>query len=512
MKIKNNILYILTGVIMLATSCSKDFLDKDINGVLPLNNYFKTDEEIQEGLMACYDILQWSYAADWNSMYMVKTLPSDETNAGGGNESDQPPYQKLDDFSFSSENPPVLHAFRSMYFGISRANAIINNVTPDTDVKKEMIAEAKGLRAYFYFELVSMFGDVPLMLSLPTSADEYIIPGSPKADIYAQIEKDLNEAIPDLKLKSQQGAENVFRLSKGAAQSILGKALLYQEKWADAAKEFDEVINSGEYSLQADYSTLFLKESEYGVESIFEVSYVTSEAYNWGTFRWGGNRTVENNIHLQLMGPRGEYLKSSGTTGLIGGWGFNYPTKESYQVFVDEGDNVRKKASVISEADLVAAGGEWDDGGQAPWGYEGYFRMKYGTIASETNTEDGAVDALNYGTNQRLIRYADVLLMAAEAKFKANGGGQAELDLVRARAGLGSKPISMDAIKIERQLELSFEGVRYLDLIRWGDAENVLKNQGFNGNGNFVKGKHELYPIPLDEINNNPKMVQNPGW
>lgn len=463
-------IFAAVALIFISTACSKEFLDRDVNGVLPLEAYFQTEEDIQEGVMACYDVLQWAYAADWNSMYMVKTLPSDETNAGGGNDGDQPPYQQLDDYSWDSENPAVSQAFTSMYYGISRANAVINSAEGDTAYKKQMIAEAKALRAYFYFELVSMFGKVPLMLVLPKSAEEYAQAGAPISEIYDQIEKDLTEAIVDLPRKSAWGAENAFRMSQGAAQSILGKAHLYQQEWAQAAAAFDAVIGTTEYSLQADYSTLFLKESEYGVESVFEISFLTSEGYDWGTFQWGGNRAMENNIHLQLMGPRGDYF-DAGTSGIVGGWGFNYPTDEAYQVFLAEGDVVRGRASVMSVADLEAENGAWNDGGNAVWGYEGYFRVKYGSIAAETNGEDGAVPELNYGTNQRLIRYSDVLLMAAEAKFMNNGGGQAEFDMVRNRpGGLAPKTISMNAIKIERQLELAFEGVRLFDLIRWGDA------------------------------------------
>ena len=514
MKIKFNIIYAILGIVFLTASCSKDFLDKPVYGVLAAEDYFQTEEELQEGVFACYDVLQWAYAPDWNSVYMVKTLPSDETHAGGGSDADQPPYQQLDDYSFTSENKPIEHTFKAMYFGIARANAIINIATPDNQNKTQLIAEAKALRAYFYFELVSMFGKVPLMLELPTSAEEYAQAGAPIADLYAQIHKDLDEAIQDLPKKSQYSDAMKFRMSKGTAEAIKGKAFLYEGKYAEAATAFEEVIGSGEYALQADYSTLFLKESEYGVESLFEVGYVSTEGYDWGTFQWGGNRAMENNIHFQLMGPRGEYF-NAGTSGMIGGWGFNYPTATVYQAFVDAGDIVRKNASVISLNDLETLyGGEWTAAPGTVWGMEGYFRVKYGTMESETNGEDGAVKELNYGTNIRLLRYADVLLMAAEANIMAGNAAVAQpyLDEVRTRAGLASVTATMEAIKTERQLELSFEGVRYFDLIRWGDASNVLSDQGFSKNGNFFQGKHELFPIPYAELSNNPLIEQNPNW
>lgn len=170
-----------------------------------------------------------------------------------------------------------------------------------------------------------MFGQGPLILN-ELAPSEYSQPFANAATIYAQIEKDLNEAIASLPEKSQYAEADKFRASKGAAQALLGKALLYQKKYAESAAAFETLINSGVYALQADFSTLFLKESEFGIESIFEVSWTTTSGYDWGTFQWGGNRAMENNITWQLTGPRGDYFVA-GSTGLIGGWGFNYPIR-----------------------------------------------------------------------------------------------------------------------------------------------------------------------------------------
>jgi hypothetical protein len=505
-------LSVIVGLVLMLGSCSEDFLDKPVYGVLAADDYFETEAELQEGVFACYDILQWSVAPDWNSMYVVKSFPSDESHAGGGSDSDQPPYQQLDDYSYTAENKPIEHSFKAMYFGIMRANAIINSAVGDTPTKTQMIAEAKALRAYFYFELVSMWGGVPLRLTLPKPS-EYAIAKSTPEEIYAQIHKDLTEAIPDLPKKSQYSAAMRFRMSQGTAWALKGKAYLYQQKYTESSSAFDNVINSNEYGLATDYSKLFLKESEYGTESLLEIGYVNTAGYDWGSFQWGGNRAMENNINWQLMGPRGDYFKG-GSSGLQGGWGFNYPTAKMAQAFDDEGDLVRKNASLLSVADLRSKfGGDWTEDWTKPnpvWGMEGYFRLKYGTLTAETG---GPVTELNYGTNVRLIRYADVLLMAAEAKLLAGNvaGGQVHFNLVRTRAGLANKTLTLDAIKTERRLELAFEGFRFLDLVRWGDAATVLKSQGFSKNGNFVE-KHKLYPIPAAEVNNNDKITQNPGW
>jgi hypothetical protein len=508
-KLNKFIIFLLftSGIIL---SCSDEYLDiKPINK-LSESDFWQTDQDALQGLNAAYDILQWMYARDWNSTYLVKTLPSDESRAGGGDAGDQPPYQELDLFTYSAANTAVTAAFQSNYYGIYRANKVIDKVTPDNDLRKRIIAEAKCLRAYYYFELVSMFGEVPLILH-ELAPTEYSQPRAKKVDIYNRIENDLREAYPVLPLKKDIAADQKFRVSRGTAQALLGKAYLYQEKWDSAAYFLDLVIQSNEYGL-ADYSKLFLKDEENGIESLLEAVYSSTEGYTWGTFQWGGSRAMENNVHWQLMGPRGDYF-TGGNSGLIGGWGFNYPSNSLYQAFVAAGDTVRRKATVMSEAELVAKGGSWT--GQTSWGYDGCFRIKYGTIASETNLSPTVTPELNYGTNLRLIRYADVLLMAAEAYYRLTNEDRArtELNKVRTRANLTTIDNTVtgsalfNAIVNERELELAFEGVRFLDLIRWGLAPTVLGPKG------FVTGKHELYPIPKAEMDNNKKITQNnPGF
>lgn len=504
MKIQYKIFMVLAMMVAI-TACKKDFLEVDPIGKLSVQDFYNTDEDATAAIMASYDILQWMNARDWNSAYLVKTFPSDESNVGGGNSGDQPPYQELGVYTYGATNPTITAVWQSNYFGIYRANMVINNVEPVTDVRKQIIAEAKFLRAYYYFEIASMFGQGPLILK-ELSPSEYSQAFADRSTLYAQVVTDLNEAIADLPKKSDYDPQDVFRASKGAAQTLLGKTYLYQEKWAESAAAFEQVISSNEYQLQADYSNLFLQASEFGVESIFEASFVTEMGYDWGTFQWGGNRAMENNITWQLTGPRGDYFQA-GESGLIGGWGFNYPKQALYDVFAAAGDEVRRPATILSLEDLRALGGDWTN--EESWGWDGCIRVKYGTRTDETSTADGVVMELNYGTNLRLMRYADVLLMAAEANHMAGNDGVAAtyLNQVRQRAGLGAYTGDiMTAIKTERQMELCFEGVRFLDLIRWGDAPTVLGPLG------FVAGKHELYPIPSDELRNNANGVQNPGY
>ncbi len=513
MKKTNPIILSLTVLVfVLAVSCTDQFLDTEPIGKAGIEQFYETDDDASKAIMATYDVLQWGYAQDWNSAYMVKTLPSDETNAGGSSSGDQPPYQRLDKFTYSAENTPITESYKSFFYGVYRANQVINNIDPaESALKEQVVAEAKFLRAWFYFELVSMFGGVPLNLE-DLAPSEYSQPRASAADIYAQIETDLTEAINALPLKSEYSANDKFRATKGAAQALLGKAHLYQEEWDAAATQFDNVISSNEYSLVGDYSTVFREEQELGSESVFEVMYVKDAGYDWDNFPWG-TRTQESNIHWQLTGPRAENYTDGNGEGMRAGWGFLWPTEEMYQAFMAEGDSIRRTSSLLSETELMARG---DTVSGSPYDYDGYVRIKYGSLWGETSDEGGQVPDLNYGTNLRLIRYADVLLMAAEAYYHSNNYTEADVltilnDDIRDRADLGpiaaTGPALLDAIKNERRLELAFEGVRFLDLVRWGDAPEVLGDLG------FVEGKHELFPIPADEIRRNREINENnPRW
>jgi len=334
--------------------------------------------------------------------------------------------------------------------------------------------------------------------------------------VYALFDTDLKDAIAVLPLKSQYSATYKFRFSKGTAQALLGKAYLYQNKFSDAATVLGSLIASNEYSLEPNYADIWSKTHEFGVESIFEVSYTSQENYGWGNFPWGGGN--ESNIEMQLEGPRTDNGTFDFThldpakLDIVGGWGFNLPSKKIGDLLYSNPADKRINGTVVSEADYFAAGGAIKS---TPYDYEGYLRLKYANKASETTPGSVAQPELNYGSNYRIIRYADVLLMAAEAYNKSgnDGAAQTELKKITDRAGVAAHTETgsalFDKIVMERAKELCFEGTRYWDLVRWGLADQEMKSIG------FVKGKHELFPIPLNEILSNTQMDeadQNPGY
>ncbi|MBN2212603.1 MAG: RagB/SusD family nutrient uptake outer membrane protein [Bacteroidales bacterium] len=489
---------------VLITACSEDFLTIEKTGGIPQDEFYQTDAQALSALVGAYDMLQSLYGQDWNSMWMVKELPSGEINCGGSNSNDQPPYQQLAKFNYTPGNVPIATVYETCYKGIFRTNNVIAKVEDDTPAKAVIIAEAKALRAYYYFELVTMFGDVPLV-TLELSSDEYAKAADPASAIWTQIETDLTDAVADLKVKSQGDA---WRISKGTAQALLGKAYLYQRKYADAVTQFDAVIQSKEYVLEKNFSKILRKVTEFGSESLFEISYETNQGNQWSNFVWGNGRRQENNIHWQLCGPRGDGYFEGGKSGLISGWGFAYPTAAIFNAFTAD-DSIRRKASIMTEAELIALGGDYRNSGDLPYDCEGFVRLKYGTWESETDLK--AQPELNYGTNVRLIRMADVYLMAAEANYFAGNEAAAHsaLDSITTRAGVAAITSSgeqlLQDIKHQRQVELAFEGHRFADLVRWGDAESELGSKGY-------QAKHALYPIPQKELDLNKNMEQSTLW
>jgi starch-binding outer membrane protein, SusD/RagB family len=329
---------------------------------------------------------------------------------------------------------------------------------------------------------------------------------APRAEVLEFIAQDLSEAIADLPAKNALTTGNKFRAHKGTAQALLGKAYLYLERWEEAADAFEDVITSTHYGLESDPMAPFNKNNKFGEESLFELNFGGD---NGGNFPWGF--TSDDNIIIQLMGPRGDFYTRPSTDSLIGGWGFNTPKKELYDAFVAAGDTYRRQRFLMSEAELKAKGGNWSN--PTAWDYEGLLRRKYGTFNNQSGFpgQDPTSDEFNYGTNFILLRYSDVLLMAAEANLKSGDEDKARiyLNMVRDRAGLNDSNASGDAlfnaIVLERRLELAFEGHRFADLVRWGLAETELQNLG------FVKGKHEVLPIPNADVIAG-KLSQNPNY
>ncbi len=531
---KTKYIIITLFFITIFIGCSDDFMDTKQKGVTDIENFYKTDAEALQGVTSIYDRFQYM-CNTYGGYKQTLDILSDDAYTGGSLRGDFFLAEEFDEFRYGSNNMILNWNFQWLYEGVYRSNVVLKYTTNDSAKKKVIIAEAKALRAMFYFELVTGWGDVPLVTA-PLAPSEYAQPRAPKAEVWAQIEKDLTEAAADLPLKSQQGAGEKQRVSKGTALSMLGKAYLFQKKYTEAAAEFQKVIDSKEYSLYPDFSKITQVDSEFGVESIFEVSQPNNSA------NISAGETSMNGLFWQPKG--GGWFQPTFQPGgqlNIVNFGFNIMTAKLslWQAFADAGDVVRRNGTVLSEAEVIARGSKLRNLEQAtpslPQGTLAYstdacLRVKYASWATESST--GWMNYVeNYGTNTRWIRYADVLLMAAEAYNRKSTPDDSKallcINQVRERAQIPALTVTGDAlftaIKLERRLELAFENHRFQDLIRWGDAAKVLADEGKlipKGDGTYIsvenagfKEKNWLFPLPDSELSTNPNITgNNPGY
>jgi starch-binding outer membrane protein, SusD/RagB family len=471
---KNKAILLFSISILLFASCKK-FLSVDPPYAQDAENYFQTPEDFERALTGAYDMLQGSFVSFW-----IGEIASDNAIAGGESVNDSQGLHQIDNMTHGGVNNELRNIMRWNYTGITRVNYIMENKDNiDFPGKEHMLAEAKFLRAYYYFELVKFFGDVPLIIDKRIGIEEARqFPRTPKAEVYAQIEQDLISAASVLNPVALQKG----RATKGAAQALLGKVYLYQNKFTEAASIFDEIRNSGLYSLITDYSQLFSASNENNSETVFDIQYSGLEGGGYGCLI-----CLEGNAAPGFQGIR-QY------TGPVYGDGnsYNLPTQELYNAFspIDP----RRGHTILDIEAFIAAQTDPSSITYAigAGGHTGYYNNKYIKRQGEIGLPD---NDLTSPVNYRVIRYADVLLMAAEAHFHLGNNQTAQqlVNQVRVRAGVPGIPVqSLNDIYKERRFELSGEGHRFFDLVRTGQAAQFIDG--------FVTGKHELFPIPQVEI------------
>ena len=477
------------ALLLTLTACEEDFIGRDPVYSIDSENYFNTPADYDNALIAAYDLLQPTYLN-----VLMGEIASDNTLAGGESANDVIGFQQVDDMIHTPVNDQIDDLWDWMFAGVNRATFLLEfQDNLDFEGKQQILAEARFLRAYYNFELVKWFGPIPIKPEARFAlGDETSLPRAPVSEVYALIESDLMAAIPDLAVTAPQ----VGRVSKGAAQALLGKAYLYQERYQEAASVLQEVINSGNYSLPTDYAGIFEQSGENGAGSVFEVQYTDAEGAGFGCLQCS-----EGNIAVGFNGIRNY-------TGPVfdGGYSFNVPTQEAYDAY-EAGDARRDVAILDIEAWAAETGASYGTG----YEHTGYFNRKYLARKGDSNIGD---QNLTNPNNYRAIRYADVLLMAAEALNATGNDAQAReyLNLVRRRAfGDEDHDISAsgdalrDFILRERRLEFVGEGHRFFDLVRTGRAAAEIDN--------FTAGKNELFPVPFEEIQfSNGNWTQNPGY
>ncbi|MDC0472118.1 RagB/SusD family nutrient uptake outer membrane protein [Flavobacteriaceae bacterium] len=485
-KLYNIILLIFISIGFVAC---EDYVDYEASEgyTIVADDYFTKAADYEAALVGTYDVLQWNIYS-----VMIGDIASDNSYCGGESATDVVGLQKIDDMIHNPVNDQLESTWKWMYEGINRANYLVENKDKvEFSRKAELYGEVHFLRAYYYFELAKIFGDVPLFTqSRLTAGDSSTLQRTPVSEVYAQIESDLKAAIAVLPAaKSLDGRATSF-----TAHALLGKVYLYQDKFDEAASILEPLV--GLYTLVPDLQDVFLTSGENGSESVFEVQH--SKNSNW--WDWGFPQGSEGSfgvIHHGIRGYNGSVYAQ--------GWSFNVPTKDLYDAYSD-GDSRRSVALLDIVAWAKADGAEYAEG----YEHTGYFNHKYIPRAGATSAQG----ELNYETNYRAIRYADVLLMAAEANNRKTSAddvkAQNYLNQVRARAfGNDSKASSSTGAVLtqeiwdERRLELAMEGQRFFDLVRTGEAATKIEG--------FVSGKHEVFPIPQTEIDIS-GLTQNSGY
>lgn len=458
-------------------ACKEDYLDVQQEGQIPAEKLFQTEADAVSATTYIYSFLRsWDNSA-FPYQYLFG-VPADDV-VKGSNPGDASFMNVYDNFSFTQSDGGVEGYWNGQWNAVARCNQVISNVpkiTMNETLKARLIAEAKFLRAYFYFNLVRIYGGVPIFDGIPSDFN-YNIPRSTKEEVYAFIEKDLSAAADILPVS--YGPTDLGRATKGAAKGLLSKVYLYEKKWQKAFDTSNDVINMG-YDLDPDFNHLFRIAGEFGKESVFEVDCDCS----------AGNGSQ----YAEVQGVRGQF-----------GWGFFTPSQALENAF--EPGDIRKELTILRngettpEGDVIAKGD--------PLSVDTYNQKVYVPLAQNNN-------ACGYGSKQniRILRFAEILLINAEAANELGNTSVATTNLnkVRTRAQLANTTATTQsalrtAIWQERRVELAMEGDRFVDLVRTVQAATVLASYG------FTAGKNELFPIPLNAINQSKGVLtQNPGY
>ncbi|WP_341838022.1 RagB/SusD family nutrient uptake outer membrane protein [Chitinophaga pollutisoli] len=489
----------LIGSMILYAACGKSFLDIPPQGRV-------TEEEIRTNPTAAIDLVNGVYNVMWlggfgpdihGLQFITLTSISSDDADKGSTPQDYEPALQIDNFTFTATNPIVQNYWTGLYQGIARCNQALDKLPlsplPDAD-KNRLIGEVRFLRGYFYFNLVRTYGGVPKLDRVPTpdeaNSDEFQTRATAE-DIYQLIIGDLRFAVDNVPLK---GATQTGRVTKGAAQMLLGKVYLYRKDWQNAFTLSQAVVTSGLYDTLSNYADIWRVKGANSIESVFEVQTGTNAACN---------------AAIEL------YANSQGIRARRGwsdfGFGFNNPSADLAAAY-EPGDK-RKDATIIT---IQPNGTVLWDGFRVP-SRDSVENDRYNYKAYHSRTQEiycGSPDRTP--KNLRVLRYGELLLQYAEAANELGNGEEAlaKLNIVRRRAGLppatnGGQADLRQKIWKERRVELAMEHDRFWDLVRTGRAGQVLRAHGKA----FVDNKNELFPIPQEQrVLSNNRLTQNPGY
>ncbi|MFA5646848.1 MAG: RagB/SusD family nutrient uptake outer membrane protein [Bacteroidales bacterium] len=482
---------LLIGLVVMM-GCT-DFLDEDMEGIYTSTTFYQTDEHAMLALTAAYQPM--SFTSIKNPLWVFGDVASDDA-IKGGIPGDQSEIEFIEQFTYTRDNGFLLSIWQRYYEGISRANDVIHRLGPNVsdEVKESVVAEAKFLRAYYYFHLVNIFGEIPLKIKPAYTADDLHVPTSSVAKVYERIQTDLLDALNVLPATSLQ----VGRATQGAALGLLAKVYLFQEQYQLCLDVIEDIELLSLYSLVPVYNQSFRFDTQNNAESLFEIQHLS-----------GQDPFVGNSLN-QWFAPQAE-----------NGYFFNVPTEDFVNAFEKTVEGVSDPRLNYT---LGREGTTWINGEpfNPSWSPTGFIQKKHLQPLSEISAGTKGNGDLNYV----FMRYAEILLIKAEALNELNQSPLAlgPLNEVRKRArecylfdesldGFGTIPTDLlpdvtntnqdhlrEIIRNERRVELGFEFHRFYDLMRYGKsyAEGKLANT------NFIYDEHRFFPVPQNEadINN----------
>jgi len=495
---KNKILLSVLILFLAATACKKDFLDRQPPNELTFDKFFKTADHAVQATNAVYNQFR-SFDCVGLGYLGITDIISDDADKGS-TLNDQPPLADIDNFVLVPTNSHFSTVYKGYYRSIARANLAIENIPTvemDAQLRDRLVGECKFLRAYSYFLLVQWFGDLPVITKTLQGDEYYAQTRQPVNEVYAQIELDLMEALAVLPEKDEYPQADLGRATKGAAKGLLAKLYMVKKDFPKAEQYCLEIINSNKYSLLTRYRDNFLLTGENGDESIFEI-----QAVALPTQQSAGPGASPYNM---IQGVRGDPNL---------GWGFNRPSDNLVTAY--ENGDPRREATIIYSGEVLP------DGVTQVKDNPDIINARYNQKAWTPNRPSGYGLQDNGPGNIRILRYADILLLAAEALNENGKPGDAliYLNQVRKRARgtnnfilpdvtVTDQAELRDRIYRERRVELAMEQHRWFDLLRWGRAEQVMTAVGKN----FVSPTHLLLPIPQTEVDlTDGSISQNPGY
>ena len=491
--LRNKWMFIAAAFFLLA-SCQKDFLERKPKGQLTFDTFFENEEQATQAVNAIYgNFRSWEMCAfPWLG---ITDMISDDADKGS-TPNDGLYLLEIDNFTFDATSQVFSQSWGGTYRTIFRANIAIENIPKvdmEDELKNRLVGEAKFLRAYCYLRLVQWYGEIPLITRTLNDDEFFTQERRPLSEVYGVIEQDLLDAVTALPEKSKYANNDLGRATKGAARGILAKLYMVQHDFAKAEKYALEVINSSEYSLLDRYADNFMQVGENGDESVFEIGAVALQA--------------------AVAGPGATpYNMIQGVRGIPNlGWGFNRPSDNLVAAY--EPGDPRRQATIIYVGEVLPDGATIVQ--DNPDILNERFNQK-AWVPAHAGLQD------NGPGNIRLLRYSDILLLAAEALNENGKAAEAlpYLEMVRKRARgtnnfilpeitTANQTELREKIYHERRIELAMEQNRWFDLLRWGRAPEVMQAAGKN----FVEGKHELLPLPQTEIDlSGGHLEQNPNY